>query len=92
KDLDGSVLSGETYTLTVSSPGLDRPLKFPRQYPKHVGRGISVTLLSGASTTRLLGVLVAAGERSILVQTESRGEAREIAFEDIVEAKVEPRW
>ncbi len=92
KDLDGSVLAGETYTLTVSSPGLDRPLKFPRQYTKHVGRGISVMVRSGASTERLRGVLVAAGDRSIQVQPEPRGTTREISFVEIVEAKIEPRW
>jgi ribosome maturation factor RimP len=29
---------GETYGIEVSSPGVDRPLKFPRQYRKNIGR------------------------------------------------------
>jgi ribosome maturation factor RimP len=30
------------YTLEVSSPGLERPLKLPRQFKKNVGRPVSV--------------------------------------------------
>lgn len=33
---------GEKYTLEVSSPGLDKPLKFKRQYIKNIGRTINV--------------------------------------------------
>lgn len=33
---------GEKYTLEVSSPGLEKPLKFERQYIKNIGRTINV--------------------------------------------------
>lgn len=32
----------ESYTLEVSTPGVDHPLKLNRQYPKHVGRSLRV--------------------------------------------------
>ena len=32
----------EQYTIEVSSPGLDRPLKFKRQYTKNIGRKLAV--------------------------------------------------
>jgi len=35
---------GEKYTLDVSSPGLDRPLKLHRQYVKNIGRELSVEI------------------------------------------------
>ena len=92
KTLDEGVLKDENYALTVSSPGLDRPLKFPRQYPKHAGRGIALVLRSGAATERLRGILVDAGAASIRVKADAKGEPREIPFDDIVEAKIEPRW
>lgn len=38
---------GEKYTLEVSSPGVSRPLVFPRQYPKHMGRTLEITLQQG---------------------------------------------
>jgi ribosome maturation factor RimP len=43
--LDTNGWLGETYLLEVSSPGIDRPLKFPRQYAKNIGRTLAVTLL-----------------------------------------------
>jgi ribosome maturation factor RimP len=33
------------YYLEVSSPGADRPLLQPRQYPKHIGRELQVKLV-----------------------------------------------
>jgi ribosome maturation factor RimP len=41
--LDEEQPLGEKYTLNVSSPGVDRPLKFHRQYVKNVGRNMEVT-------------------------------------------------
>lgn len=38
---------GEKYTLEVSSPGVSRPLQLARQYPKHIGRKLEVTLKNG---------------------------------------------
>ena len=38
---------GEKYTLEVSSPGTDRPLERPRQYPKHIGRKLEVKTNGG---------------------------------------------
>lgn len=34
----------EGYVIEVSSPGIDRPLEFPFQYKKNIGRKIRVTL------------------------------------------------
>ena len=46
--LDESVVLGQKYTLEVSSPGIDRPLKYVRQYNKNIGRQIQVTLIDGS--------------------------------------------
>ena len=61
-DADESV--GQKYTLEVSSPGVDRPLKYLRQYRKNTGRHIKVSLLNGEV---LQGVLKEADEDSILL-------------------------
>ncbi|MEO0732578.1 MAG: ribosome maturation factor [Bacteroidota bacterium] len=45
--LDEEQPLGEKYTLNVSSPGVDRPLKFHRQYVKNVGRTLEVTTTEG---------------------------------------------
>jgi ribosome maturation factor RimP len=36
------------FSLEVSSPGLDEPLKLHRQYLKNIGRKVEVTLLDGS--------------------------------------------
>ena len=41
----------EKYTLDVSSPGIERPLKFKRQYIKNVGRKMEVLDAEGESYT-----------------------------------------
>lgn len=45
--LDEEGWLGEKYTLEVSSPGVKRPLKFPRQFPKHIGRKLEVKTTDG---------------------------------------------
>lgn len=55
------------YTLEVSSPGVDFPLTFPRQYPKHVGRTLVVTLRDGSTHT---GRLEAVAENGLVLLEE----------------------
>lgn len=43
-DEDWDELIEENYTLEVSTPGVDFPLKMRRQYKKHIGRGFKITL------------------------------------------------
>jgi ribosome maturation factor RimP len=54
----------EDYELSVSSAGLDQPLKLLRQYRKQIGREISVTLKDGRKIT---GTLLAANEKGVEV-------------------------
>jgi len=42
KVLDEAGYFEDNYTLEVSTPGVDHPLKFARQYAKHVGRRLKV--------------------------------------------------
>ena len=37
---------GASYTLNVSSPGLDRPFKTDRDFEKHMGEGVEVKLFA----------------------------------------------
>ena len=58
----GTVLDVEdfihaAYTLEVSSPGVDEPLKLHRQYTKNIGRTIEVTMNDGTKKEgKLTGV------------------------------------
>jgi len=57
------------FSLEVSSPGLDEPLKMYRQYVKNISRPVEVLLQDGTTTE---GVLTAVNENDISV-AETRG-------------------
>ncbi len=69
KALDaGDLIPGRTY-LTVASPGTDRPLKYPGQYRKHVGRKLRLKIRGEEGNRELEGVLIAADEKSLVLET-----------------------
>lgn len=51
--------------MQVGSPGLGRPFKVERQYRKHIGKGVEVSLTDG---TMVQGVLVTYDEQGISLQ------------------------
>jgi ribosome maturation factor RimP len=79
------------YRLEVSSPGLDKPLRLLRQYPKNIGRPFRVRYRSGASTTELRGRLTAVADARLTFAPEGVP-AVEIPFEQIIECKEELPW
>ena len=88
--LDQEPTLGGIYLLEVSSPGVSRPLKFPRQYIKHTGRSLKIDLWSGG---KIEGQLVNAGHDAITLEikpAEKKGkpESRDIPYEEIKEAYV----
>ena len=62
--LDENLWLGETYGIEVSSPGIDRPLKFPRQYLKNVGRTLAVRRID---KTEIQATLKSADETQIVL-------------------------
>ena len=70
------------FSLEVSSPGLDEPLKLKRQYKKNIGRFVEVTLLDG---TKKEGKLLETTEEAILIEwEEGKGKKKEIKQETIL--------
>ncbi|SKA15020.1 ribosome maturation factor RimP [Chitinophaga eiseniae] len=61
------------FSLEVSSPGLDEPLKLHRQYLKNIGRKVEVTLLDGAVKE---GTLLTVTDDSITIE-ETIGKKKE---------------
>ncbi len=56
------------YRLEVSSPGIDRPLIFLKQYPKHIGRNFEISFQAGEKTQKIKGRLTAVnGENLSLI-------------------------
>ena len=56
---------GEKYTLEVSSPGVARPLKLPRQYVKNIGRELDVKY---NEEDKMKGKLIAADDEKITLE------------------------
>ena len=70
------------FSLEVSSPGLDEPLKMIRQYKKNIGRFVDV-LLNDA--TKKEGKLIEATEDGIIIEYEiGKGKKKEIKQETIL--------
>lgn len=66
KRLEGSgMFPNDDFSLEVSSPGLDEPLKLFRQYVKNIGRKVEVVQKDGI---RIEGKLLSATEEQIEVE------------------------
>ncbi len=63
------------FSLEVSSPGVDKPLKLNRQYLKNTGRNIEVTFIDGSKKEGKL--LQATNEDIILEQINGKGKKAE---------------
>ncbi|MBI4354568.1 MAG: ribosome maturation factor RimP [Candidatus Omnitrophica bacterium] len=62
----------EPYTLEVSSPGLDRPLRTQRDFERALGEPIDVELtVSLRGTSRLRGTLLAVQPEAVVLMTEA---------------------
>lgn len=75
-----------SFRLDVSSPGIDRPLKFLQQYPKHINRKFEILFKEGEEEKKLTGKLLRI-ESDDLFFSEKNSEIK-INFQDIIKAKV----
>jgi ribosome maturation factor RimP len=71
----------EDFELTVSSPGIDHPLKSERQYRKNIGRSLNVVTEDGET---LEGVLVKAGNGEIELEHPVRKPKKEIKKQNTI--------
>lgn len=74
------------YRLDVSSPGIDRALKYLEQYPKHINRKFDVMFTSDDGTKKLSGKLIAV-EGDYLTFVSNNKEVI-INFKNIIKANV----
>ena len=88
---ESELFSNGNFSLEVSSPGVDEPLKFHRQYKKNVGRNVQVTRIDGSL---LEGKLVAVNNDDIIIE-EKQGKGTKtviktttISFNQIKHTKV----
>ena len=104
--MDTEEVMPSKYNLNVSSPGLERPLKDPRQFRKHIGRDLFVQHEAGEKDEEapiVHGTLTAADEEAIEVdelkvskdkerRKKKTGNTYRIAYNSIVDARIELPW
>ena len=83
------------FSLEVSSPGIDEPLKLLRQYKKNIGRAVEVTGIDDAVQS---GKLIGVSEEAIQIES-STGKGKkaitqnlDISFTDIKQTKVQVKF
>jgi ribosome maturation factor RimP len=80
------------YTLEVSSPGLERPLRRPDHFRGAVGDRVTVKTVPGTEgERRVTGVLQAADEDGITVHPD-QGEDRRLAYAEVAQARTLFDW
>jgi ribosome maturation factor RimP len=85
-DLHDDLIPGR-YTLEVSSPGLERPLKTPQQFQRFVGTAVNIkTKANVDGERRFRGTVIEASDTHVTV-----GE-RQLRYEDIEKAKTIFEW
>ena len=79
------------YTLEVSSPGVERPLRRPEDFSRRIGEKVKVKTARPVEGTRTLtGTIVEAGPDEVRIATEV-GE-RTLRFEDLTFARTVFEW
>jgi len=88
-DLEG--FAAGPYELEVSSPGIERPLRRPSEFRRHVGRRVKVkTAHAVDGRTSFAGELTAADEDGIMVDVG--GERVRAGYDEIVSARTVADW
>lgn len=85
------VMPEESYTLEVSSLGLERKLSTERDFARVIGKTIAVTIRSSDRSEHVQGKLVSvdAGQLGIEVRD---GEIRQVPMEQVLRAKLQFTW
>jgi ribosome maturation factor RimP len=84
---EGNFFGESAFTLEVSSPGVDFPLTFPRQFIRNIGRQLLVTLVDG--TTRK-GKLESVADDHIVLDVEAEKKSKNKKKKEEVTAEAPP--
>ncbi len=79
----GDLMGSAAYTLEVSSPGVDSPLRSPAQFRRNVGRLVDLVLADGETTA---GRIVSAGSDGVRLATDPE---TTLTYEEIARAAVQ---
>ena len=86
-DADGPL--GRRYVLEVSSPGLERPIKWHRHWVRFVGRDVQVRL---PGLGRVRARIVEVPDPETVVLAPAGGAARPVRLADVQDARLAVDW
>lgn len=81
-----------SYTLEVSSPGLERTLRKPEHYAGAVGERVSVKTRPGTEGERRVEGVLSAFAEDVATITLDDGSTREVALGDVQRARTRFEW
>jgi len=84
---------GKPYTLEVSSPGIDRPLKTERDFSRIAGRDVTLHLsVAVGGKKSLCGTVVGCADGVLVVGTGKNNDSVSIRLADILSGREEVRF
>jgi ribosome maturation factor RimP len=85
--LEQADLITDSYTLEVSSPGAERPLRDRAEYERFTGRRVNVRYRAGETEVALEGVLAGVDDAGIAVRGR-RDEVTQLRWTDIIAGRL----
>jgi len=82
-----SVMVERSYTLEVTSRGVDRPLTLPRHWRRNADRLVKASLIDGGEGAEIIGRIGASDDEGVTLAVD--GADRRVAYADIAKAKVQ---
>ena len=74
------------FSIEVSSPGLDEPMKLDRQYLKNIGRMVEIVLKNGLKKE---GKLISVSENEVVIEEETgKGKKKEVIQHIILKEEI----
>jgi ribosome maturation factor RimP len=92
---ESGLFPNNDFSLEISSPGLDEPLKLRRQYLKNIGRYVEIILKSGI---KIEGKLIDATDGEIIIEEEKGNKKKKeiiqhsLSYDDIKTTKIQIKW
>lgn len=80
------------YTLEVSSPGLERPLRLPSHFAGAIGEVVTIKTAPNSEIRRVRGKLLAADDATCTVEPEGGGDPVTVPLDDITRARTVFEW
>ena len=92
---ESGLFPNNDFSLEISSPGLDEPLKLRRQYLKNIGRYVEILLKNGIKTE---GKLMNATDQEVVIEEEKGNKKKKeiiqhsLSYDDIKTTKIQIKW